>query len=135
MCRHMQSLAVLVLSIFISPAVGAQLATGYAVIDGTQDPPQVVSTNIDLSITDNGTGNFVLLFDEPVVFLLATARSEGGGFDAGSTFLTAIQDSANPYRVNVNTFTINPLEGHSLTNAIFSVKVVSIPVFVNGFEN
>jgi len=105
------------------------------VIDGTQDPPQIVSSTIDIAITDNGTGNFVLQFEEPVVFFLATARSEGGGFDAGSAFLTAILDSANPYRVKVNTFTINPTEGHSLTNALFSVKVLSIPVFVNGFEN
>jgi len=122
--------------IFFAPGLYAQVVPGYAVIDGTQSPPEIVFANINLVIAEgSGVGNYVLTFDDPVVFFLASSMSKGFGFDAGDTLLTAIQDSSNKKRVNVHTVGITSSEGHSRTDALFSVKILSIPIFVNGFES
>jgi len=123
------------LSLSFAPGLSAQVTPGYAVIDGRQNPPQIVVADINIAITDNGVGRYTLTFDDPVVFFLAKSMSEGPGFDAGETILTAVQDSTNKQKVRVGTAAIVAnSEGHSSTDALFSVKVLSIPIFVNGFE-
>jgi len=126
----------LFLLLSFAPSLYAQVTPGYAVIDGTQNPPKIVSANINVLITEgNGVGNYVLTFDDPVVFFLASSMSKGFAFDAGDTLLTAVQDSGNRQKINVHTSGISSSEGHSRTDALFSVKILSIPIFVNGFEN
>ena len=118
-----------------APGLCAQVTPGYAVIDGTKNPPEIVSANINLSIADSGVGNYVLTFDDPVVFFLANSMSKGPVFDAGDTLLTAVLDSSNKQKVNVHTVGISSSEGHSRTDVLFSVKILSIPIFANGFES
>jgi len=123
------------LLLFFAPGLYAQVAPGYAVIDGTQNPPKIVSANINVAITDSGVGSYILTFDDPVVFFLANSMSKGPVFDAGDTLLTAVLDSSNKQKVSVHAVGISSSEGHSRTDVLFSVKVLSIPIFVNGFEN
>lgn len=128
----------LILFIALVPDLLAQDTPAYAVIDGTQNPPQVVSGNLDVAIADNGAGNYTLTFDSPVLFFLGTSQSQGPVFDAAPTFLSAIRDSSNKHKVNVKTFGIHPdaTGGHVATDARFSIKVFSLPllIFEDNFE-
>lgn len=125
----------LLLMVFFAPVLHAQVTPGYAVIDGTKTPPEIVFSDINISVTDPGTGWYILEFDEPVVFFTGTAFSKGPAFDVGSRILIATIDSTNERRVSINTRDVTASEGHSPTDAWFSVKVLSIPIFLNGFEN
>lgn len=118
-------LAAFLLLLSFAPDLFAQVAPGYAVIDGTQNPPKIIFSNINIAITDNGTGNYVLDFDSPVVFFSGTSLSAGPAFDAGDTVLTAVVDSTDQSKVNVKTRFVGSLasSGHSLYDAQFSIEV------------
>ena len=125
MSKRKQLLAAFLLLLSFAPVLPAQMAPGYAVIDGTQNPPQIVFSNINIAITDNGTGNYVLDFDSPVVFFSGTSLSSGPAFDAGDTVLTAVVDSTDQSKVNVKTRFVGSLasSGHPLYDAQFSIEV------------
>lgn len=124
---HMRKpfLSLILLLATSTPTLHAQVSPGYAVIDGTQNPPAVVFSNVNVQITDSGTGNYVLTFDDPVVYFSGTSISAGPSFDAGRTMLTAILDSSNPNRVNVSTRVVDTSSstGHAPTDARFSIEV------------
>lgn len=124
-----------VLALQIAPVAHAQLTPGYAMIDGTQNPPQVVSRGVNVQVTDNGPGNYTLVFEEPVVFFLASPLTSGPFFDAGSALVTAILDSSDPRRVDVRTHVLGSTEGHPFSDGQFSVKVLSFLIYENGFED
>jgi len=125
MFKRKQLLAAFLLLISFAPALFAQVEPGYAVIDGTQNPPKIIFSNINIVITDNGTGNYVLDFDSPVVFFSGTSLSSGPVFDAGDTVLTAVVDSSDESKVNVKTRFVGSLasSGHPLSDAQFSIEV------------
>lgn len=125
MSERMQLLAVFLFLLSFAPVLPAQVVPGYAVIDGTQNPPKIIFSNINVVITDNGTGNYILDFDSPVVFFSGTSLTAGGGFDAGDTLLTAVVDSNDASKVNVKTRFVGSLaaSGHSPYDAQFSIEV------------
>jgi hypothetical protein len=114
-------LCALAILIFQAPGLAAQVITGYAVIDGTQNPPQLVSATVNVVIADNGSGNYTLTFDQPVQYFLGTSLTQGPGFDAGPTFLTAVQDSLDRRKVNVN-IRYGAMD-HFLQDGKFSIEV------------
>jgi len=118
-------LSTLWLLITSTPALFAQTSPGFAVIDGTQNPPQIVSSNINIAITDNGTGRYLLIFDDPVVYFNGTALPAGPGFDVSPAMLTAVQDSSDPKKIVVNTRVVDSsaASGHGLTDGRFSIEV------------
>jgi len=127
MSKRKQLLAAFILLLSFAPALSAQVAPGYAVIDGTQNPPQIIFSNINVVVTRNGTGagNYVLDFDNPVVFFAGTSLTAGGGFDAGDTVLTAVVDLNDASKVNVKTRYVgsSATDGHSPYDARFSIEV------------
>jgi len=136
MSSRLPSVFTLLLLIAQAPSLHAQtIPEFHLVIDGTQNPPQVITGDIDVAITDNGTGNYTLVFDDPVDVFLGSSLTKGPGFDVGSSFLTAIQDSLNRNRLQIKTWSVNVAEGHSPMDALFSIKIVELPIFINGFEN
>ena len=118
------------LSVFLFPlvftsALFAQDVSLYAVVDGSQNPPQVVDSTVDFAITDNGTGNYTLTFEQPVEFFLGTSLTEGPGFDASATFLTAVLDSGDKRKVNVNINYVT--SNHFAVDGQFSLEVRLTP--------
>lgn len=125
MFRRRYSLSALLFLACFTPLLCAQEAPGYAVIDGTQNPPQIVYSTLNIAITDNGAGSYTLVFDNPVAFFLGTSMTEGPVFDAGPTLLSAIVDSSDRRRVNVKTFSVHVgfAGSHSPNDALFSLEV------------
>jgi hypothetical protein len=121
----MKILIAFLLLVLCAPALQAQAAPGYVVIDGTQNPPKLVFSNINVAITDGGPGSYVLTFDDPVVFFSGTALSKGPAFDAADTVLTAVLDSTDEHKVNVKTrgISTSAATGHALADAQFSIEV------------
>lgn len=121
--KHLLAAGLLLMA--FTPVLQAQVTPGYVVIDGTANPPTVLFANVNVAVTDNGTGSYVLEFDDPVVFLSGTSVTKGAGFDTYTTMLTAVVDSNNPDRVLVSTRSINVLasSGHPAADAQFSLEV------------
>jgi hypothetical protein len=131
-------LAVLMPLAFAATDLAAQATPAYAVIDGTQNPPQILFSDVNIQISDGGAGDYTLTFETPVVFLLGTSRSRGLGFDAYPNFLSAVRNSADRRQVNISIYGI-PFEdeaAHGRTDAVFSLKFMLAPqlIFGNGFE-
>lgn len=118
--RRVGCVCVFAVLLFQVPQLAAQVS-GYAVIDGTQNPPQVIDSTVNVAIADNGTGNYTLTFDLPVVFFLGTSLTEGPGFDVASSFLTSTQDSLDRRKVRVNVR--YPTLDHFAVDAQFSIEV------------
>lgn len=118
--RRVSCVCVFVVLLFQAPSVAAQIS-GYAVIDGTQNPPQVIDSTVNVTIVDNGTGSYTLIFDLPVVYFLGTSLTEGPGFDVSASFLTATQNSLDRRMVKVNVR--YPTSDHFAVDAQFSIEV------------
>lgn len=119
--RRFRCVCVFVVLLFQVPQLAAQVS-GYAFIDGTQNPPQVIESTVNVAIVDSGTGSYTLTFDQPVVFFLGTSMPEGPGFDDTSpSFLTATQDSLDRRKVLVSTR--YPSYEHFLVDSSFSIEV------------
>jgi hypothetical protein len=118
--RRVGCLCVFVASLVHVPDLAAQVS-GYAVIDGTLNPPTVVTSTVNVAIADNGTGSYTLTFDQPVVFFLGTSMTEGGAFDVAPSFLTATQDALDNRKVLVNIR--YPSLNHFPVDAQFSLEV------------
>lgn len=131
-------LAVLFLALIAIPDLPAQEVIHRAVIDGTQNPPQVVFSDANIGITDSGAGRYVLTFDTPVIFLLGTSLSQGVGFDVGPTFFSATRDSADRRRVSVGMYQVPAVinASHTRADAVFSLKFIlaSPIIYEDGFE-
>jgi hypothetical protein len=122
----------------MSVSAEAQEVSGRAVIDGTQNPPQVLYSDVEFAISDAGTGSYTLTFETPVLFLLGTSMTQGPAFDANPTHLRAIMDSTDRRLVQVQTREIHAdVDGvHTAQDAQFSLKFIleSPLIFENGFE-
>jgi len=119
-CQRVSCVCVFVVLLFQVPQLAAQVS-GYAVIDGTQNPPLVIDSTVNVTIVDNGTGNYTLTFDLPVVYFLGTSLTEGPGFDVSASFLTATQNSLDRRKVLVTT--LYPSYEHFPVDAQFSIEV------------
>lgn len=120
------------------PTLSAQETVAHAVIDGTQNPPQILFSDANFQISDISAGNYILTFETPLVFLLGSSMSRGPGFDVGPTFLSAVRNSADRRQVNIGIHVI-PLENnaaHAKVDALFSIKFITLSplIFENGFE-
>lgn len=109
------------LLLLCSSPLAAQQGSDYGVIDGKQNPPQVVSSTVNVAVADNGSGNYTLTFDQPVVFFLGTSMTEGPVFDVGPSFLSAVLDSSDRRKVKVNIRYVT-LDHFSL-DGVFSFEV------------
>lgn len=123
---------------FAAPPLAAQDSFSYAVIDGTQTPPQILFSDANIQISDGGAGYYTLTFDTAVVFLVGTSMSRGPGFDVGPTFLGAVRNSSDRRQVNIGIYGIPVQEDvvHGRTDALFSIKFITLSplIFENGFE-
>jgi len=121
-----------------APPVAAQDAFARAVIDGTQNPPQIVFSDANIQITDGGAGNYTLTFDTAVVYLVGTSMSRGPGFDVAPTFLSAVGNSSDRRQVNIGIYGIPFVDeaAHNRVDAVFSLKFITASplIFENGFE-
>ena len=121
MLRFVVVLCASILFLFHSPHVIAQQTPGFVVIDGKQNPPAIVTSTVNVQITDNGVGNYTLVFDQPVEFLLGTSMTEGPGFDVSDSFISTTLDSSDRRRVKVNTRYVTGT--HFAVDATFSLEV------------
>jgi len=114
-----------VVLLFQTPFLLAQQAPGFVVINGAQNPPQVVAGNINVVIADNGIGNYTLTFDRAVEFLLGTSMTEGPGFDVADSFISTTLDSSDRRKVKVNIRYVTGI--HSPLDGTFSLEVRLAP--------
>jgi len=138
MYRFCCLLTVLFSVAFIALPLAAQDTFARAVIDGTQNPPQIVFSDTNIQITDNSAGNYTLTFDTAVLYLVGTSMTSGPGFDVGPTFLSAVGNSSDRRQVKINIYQIpagNEAQ-HERADALFSLKFITASplIFENGFE-
>ena len=138
MFKNTRLLTVLALMFLAAPKLFAQENIYRAVIDGTQNPPQIVFSDANIGISDSGTGRYVLTFDTPVIFLLGASLSQGGGFDVAPTFFSATRNSADRRQVSVGILQIPLVDNaaHGKSDAVFSLKFIleSPIIYEDGFE-
>lgn len=91
---------VVILLAIQSACVMAQEPVGQVIVDGTVQPPEIVYSNVDVSVTDNGTGNYILAFDESIAGVSGSSFTKGVAFDSYLTVASFVIDSSNPSRLN-----------------------------------
>lgn len=66
---------------FISQHAISQNPKGSVILDGTQNPPEIVYADVSVAVSDNGTGNYVLTFEDPIAAVSGQSFSKGPLFD------------------------------------------------------
>jgi hypothetical protein len=101
----MRPLAVyLVVGLAVAPCA---LAQDWAVVDGMKSPPGV-SGSVKPKVTKLAAGSYVLSFDQPVGFLVATSQTDGAKGRGPQTVVSTVRDSDDPKQVHVTVFRVAP---------------------------
>jgi hypothetical protein len=89
-------------------AVPHARAQEWALVDGTKSPPAVVSGSVKPKVTKTAAGSYVLTFDRPVGYFVASSQTDGVKGKGPHTIVSTVRDSADPAQVHVTVFTLAP---------------------------
>jgi hypothetical protein len=106
MHRWMKSLLVAgAASLVLAPHASAQ---DWALVDGTKSPPTVVSGSVKPKVTKLAAGSYLLVFEQPVAYFVASSQTDGPKGDGPHTIVSSVRDATDHARVHVTVFRLAP---------------------------